>query len=88
MTSHLLERQAENSLLEDRDNMCYFEHITYRCGHQVYHRFAYCHVARNDPLHICAGVKQLKREWAHPRDNCTECVQVAKSEGKGGGGGI
>ncbi|MCJ1292837.1 hypothetical protein MMC34_004390 [Xylographa carneopallida] len=54
--------------------MCDFELIVYRCKHTDHRRFAWCHHARNEPGHICSGVKALKRVWPAEED-CDRCVQ-------------
>ena len=41
--------------------MCNFETTTFRCGHDIIHRSAWCHHARSDPNHICSGVQVMKK---------------------------
>ncbi|MCJ1286927.1 chromatin modification- protein VID21 [Xylographa opegraphella] len=59
--------------------MCDFELIVYHCGHEGHRRFAYCHHARNQPGHICSGVKALKRLW-HAEEDCDSCVQQQEEQ--------
>ncbi|KAL8724224.1 MAG: hypothetical protein Q9166_008069 [cf. Caloplaca sp. 2 TL-2023] len=61
--------------LAQRNIMCNFERITYHCRHQIFRRYAYCHFARNDPVHACFGVKVLKREWDQVEEDCDDCIR-------------
>ncbi|KAL8712226.1 MAG: hypothetical protein Q9220_003377 [cf. Caloplaca sp. 1 TL-2023] len=73
---------SPNRHITNRDVMCYFERITFRCRHQVYRRFSYCHFARNDPVHACFGVKVVKREWTQGQEDCDECIYQREPMGQ------
>ena len=55
--------------------MCNFETTTFRCGHAVIHRSAWCHHARNDPNHICSGVQVMKTHRLVESEDCNNCIQ-------------
>ena len=58
--------------------MCYFQEITLNCGHVQTTRYAYCHFARNDPVHACFGVKTLGRVWTQDDYACDACGEFGQ----------
>ena len=60
--------------------MCNFETLHYRCGHTDRRRYAYCHAARNDPDHVCLGVKVMKRTYSILDADCERCTTLGLEE--------
>jgi hypothetical protein len=65
--------QPPLSQKEKSSNMCQFEKLTFRCGHESTRRIKHCHFARNDPLHQCFGAWVVKRE-ASIDEFCSDCA--------------
>jgi hypothetical protein len=54
--------------------MCNYDGVHFGCDHNRLLLRNYCHFARNDPNHMCLGVKVIKKEYNDLGYNCPDCV--------------
>ena len=66
--------------LQPRDNMCDWEEFIFSCDHSIVKLKSYCHSARNDPNHLCFGVKVLRNSWRQGIP-CEPCFHAWNSQG-------
>ncbi|OTA96366.1 hypothetical protein M434DRAFT_116627 [Hypoxylon sp. CO27-5] len=55
--------------------MCDYDEFRFECNHSVCRLKSYCHFARNDPNHVCLGVKKLRDSWLQAGQLCEKCVE-------------
>ncbi|KAI0896759.1 hypothetical protein F4806DRAFT_440213 [Annulohypoxylon nitens] len=55
--------------------MCDYDEFLFECKHSVCRLKSYCHFARNDPNHICLGVKKLRDSWLQTGQLCEKCIE-------------
>ncbi|KAI1081189.1 hypothetical protein F5B20DRAFT_537184 [Whalleya microplaca] len=55
--------------------MCDYDEFRFECNHSVCRLKSYCHSARNDPNHLCYGVKKLRESWLQTGQLCEMCMQ-------------
>ncbi|KAH7358465.1 hypothetical protein B0T11DRAFT_104278 [Plectosphaerella cucumerina] len=60
--------------------MCDWEEFLFICDHSILRLKSYCHSARNDPNHLCFGVKVLRNSW-HQGIPCETCFHEWNTQG-------